>query len=391
MPAQCAGREASIALSKACFTRFLDNDAPLHNFLDAGPALAASLYAELSGDVDPLTRLLDRSFDHLGEFPMRSGLSGGLAGLFAATQMATEWLPELASLSRALRKVLANCGPTEQCEPLEWHHYDLVSGPAGVLLALSLAGEQDQGETRAMAQVLADLCGSHDLEQLRIFAYRDDEQLAWHYGKTNTGLAHGVAGILAALCAADRAAARPDTALREAVLRMASWLMAHSYTDSRAIVTWPPGVPTSGDPARAFSRRQAWCYGTPGVAWALWDAGALLGEPGIEQFALHAFESFCNLFDEAAYLGEGPDDSLPVCHGAAGTLAIANAFNERAQLPQAAALAERLEEYLLDHTTAIASIAATNMTLQTGAGGILAVLLMRGGASRRWLPLLALR
>jgi hypothetical protein len=52
--------------------------------------------------------------------------------------------------------------------------------------------------------------------------------------------------------------------------------------------------------------------------------------------------------------------------------------------------AERLEAYLLARADEIGQLAHENMTLRTGASGILAVLLVRCGGQRNWLPHIAL-
>src|SRR6266851_2003808 len=67
-----------------------------------------------------------------------------------------------------------------------------------------------------------------------------------------------------------------------------------------------------------------------------------------------------------------PGGTLAVCHGAAGVLAIADAFARHAGLSEAAALGDRLEGYLLDHSDEMAS---WPLSLHHGSGGVLAVLI----------------
>ena len=73
-----------------------------------------------------------------------------------------------------------------------------------------------------------------------------------------------------------------------------------------------------------MQRRQAWCYGSPGIAWALWESGRVLGRKDLEAFALDSMASFCAAFDPDFHLDAEPVARLGFCHGAAGTLAVFN-------------------------------------------------------------------
>jgi hypothetical protein len=124
----------------------------------------------------------------------------------------------------------------------------------------------------------------------------------------------------------------------------------------------------------------------------LWQAGSLLDDADLSVFATEAMESFCAAFDEGFYIENGPpEDALSVCHGAAGMLAIADAFAVHASHVAASSLAEQLQAYLLAHLEEVRELADTNMSLLTGTSGILAVLFVRCGSERGWLSQIALR
>jgi hypothetical protein len=171
-------------------------------------------------------------------------------------------------------------------------------------------------------------------------------------------------------------------------------LVGQSYVDDRRLVTWTPAA-RGGAPPQGASRRQAWCYGTPGTAWTLWEAGRVLADHDLQLFAVGAMRSFCRAFEVGFYLydsdGGSPGETLAICHGAAGTLAIADAFARHAGMPEAARLADSLEAYLLARLDEVRGLAAVSMGLQAGAGGVLATLVTRQGGDRRWLGLAALR
>jgi hypothetical protein len=95
--------------------------------------------------------------------------------------------------------------------------------------------------------------------------------------------------------------------------------------------------------------RAAWCYGSPGLARALWFAGKALGCAEYREIAIAAME--------AVYrrpLNVRRIDSPTFCHGVAGLLQITLRFAHDTGLPQFTGAARTLSEQLLslyDHNT----------------------------------------
>jgi hypothetical protein len=340
-------------------------------------------------------------------------MSGGAAGrLFALRIAAIAW-PTLAGVAAAMRARL--CGyvatrPWATCD-VGWADYDLVTGPAGILLAFAADPAIDAASRVPLVAHLAQLCAEDDLRGLRVGQYRDEELRGWNYGGINLGLAHGLPGVVAAL----RAAADVDglTPVTESALRhLTGRLLAESCADARGVLTWPFGsdgtagtaggtAGTAGRPSvrtvrRTASRREAWCYGCPGIAWTLWEAGRVLGEPELQAFAGRAAASFIDAYDDDFYLCARPGDdfdreTLGICHGAAGLLVIFDAFTRHAGLPGAAELRDHLAGYLGDRLDAVVGLARRDSTLQCGASGVLAALLTAADGDRHWLAALGLR
>ena len=221
----------------------------------------------------------------------------------------------------------------------------------------------------------------------RIGAHAGHPLVGWAQGGVVTGLAHGVAGPVAALSMAlPRLPSPADAGIP--LYRLASWLADQRFTDSRGVVSWPGRVPAPASEGEV--RRQGWCYGTPGVAWALWTAGDALVRSGhtdgeeLCAVAVEAMRTLCTAYDPDHYLDHDP---LAVCHGAAGVLLVADAFARHTGSPAAAALCDGLVSYLTDRLDEITTLDAT---LLSGAAGVLAALLTAAGGSRGWLPCLAL-
>ncbi|WP_030991584.1 lanthionine synthetase LanC family protein [Streptomyces sp. NRRL WC-3744] len=319
---------------------------------------------------------------------------GGLAGTLVGLCLGARVHPALRPVADRLATHLRGSRPRYRTHDVAFPDYDLISGPSGTLLALC-AAEPEAEPPRPLAAHLAQLCDEEELPRLRTGQYADHPYLAWVHGRVNTGMGHGVAGLVTALTAALRrtatGAAHAD-GLAGALGRATRWLVRQAYDDERGVRSWP-GAGPADPPDRAAHPRQAWCYGTPGVAWALWDAADALGDTAAADRAAAAFTTLAEHYDETFHLyGDTPGDRLGLCHGAAGVLAVADAFDRHARLPAATALKHRLARHL---TARLPAHPATGWStdLLNGLPGALAALLTatQEAAPRPWLSCLGLR
>ena len=198
----------------------------------------------------------------------------------------------LTGLIDQTRRLLA--GVQWRTSAVAWVDYDLFRGPAGLVLA----GASNTGPTDPFvpaARHLARLCDDPGLEGLRA-GTEISPPSAFNIGRINTGMGHGVTGVASALRHAVETF-EDGSDYRPALRRACDWLVEEAYLADRDFITWPP---VGRDGARASGvadRRQAWCYGTPGVAWTLWDAGRVLGDPSLQVLGEEAMRSFCRVFD----------------------------------------------------------------------------------------------
>ncbi|MFJ8695429.1 lanthionine synthetase LanC family protein [Streptomyces roseolilacinus] len=329
-----------------------------------------------------------------GRGPGHHGLyDGGLAGTLAGLRLGAALHPRLHHVADRLRDRLVAAATTREGrrQGVRLADYDLILGPAGILLAHCAGTRPAPGHLLPYRDRLAALCDSDDLWRLRTDGYAGHPHLAWLQGRVNTGMGHGVAGVTAALTAAVR---HTGPAAGDALRRAARWLEAQAYEDDRGLRTWPGAGLDGRTPPRDAVPRQAWCYGAPGVAWALWDAADALGDTGAADRAAAVFTRLADRYDEGFHLcGDGPADVLGLCHGAAGVLVVADAFARYAGHAGAAGLRERLTALLRERLPgALVPPSGWSAELLTGAPGTLAALLTTAyGASRAWLPCLGLR
>ena len=281
--------------------------------------------------------------------PVAPGLFSGLSGLaFTTAALARDgqrYGRLLSAVEQACLPVAEHWSRSLRGEAgMSVHRFDLISGLAGIgahLLARSTQPHVERTLTELLA-ALVDLA-TPDAEPPRWFTppqflYDEATVRMYPHGNLNCGLAHGIPGPLAlmALALADGV----DTAgLAGAVADTAQWLTAHRCDDEWG-VNWPTAValpaPSAASevPAADMAGRAAWCYGSPGVARALWLAGEALGDAALRELAVEAMKAVYRRPLHAREI-----DSPTFCHGIAGLLQITLRFahDTRMELFQEAA------------------------------------------------------
>jgi hypothetical protein len=227
--------------------------------------------------------------------------------------------------------------------------FDLISGLSGVgaYLLCRRQSEEATATLRAILSSLVALTAKTDglPSWYTPVHLMGDETMARLYpnGNLNCGLAHGIPGPLALMALALRFGIEVE-GLKDAIEHVAAWLDHHRVDDVWG-VNWPAVVPVApegtGDASEEPSRA-AWCYGSPGVARALWLTGEALDCPRYRELAIEAME--------AVYrrpIRERHIDSPTFCHGVAGLLQITLRFACDTGLPLFAEAAGTLSNQLL--------------------------------------------
>jgi hypothetical protein len=284
--------------------------------------------------------------DRYARPPGHPGLfDGGLAGRALGLAHAAAVEPRLGRVAYLAADRLS------AADPDHYPGYDLVAGLSGAVTTLATLRPYRADRIGPPARHLAALAGTAG----------DDP-----------GMAHGAAGVLAALLAAWPVVTDADRVpVARAIRRLATRLVAHSRRDAR---------------------RPAWCHGTPGVAWQLAEAGRILGDTELHGVALRAMTSLADGWNDDVHLDAGTaGDRLSFCHGAAGVLAIADAFALHTGLDPARRLADHLYDLATAEVRHLVDLAAGDLSVRDGATGVLAVLLSRAPVQRGWLHVAGLR
>ncbi len=272
------------------------------------------------------------------------GLFSGLSGLaFAAWQLSrggTRYLRLLNSLDQAtcFRAIAAAKGIRGR-RGVSFAEFDAISGLSGVGAYL-LCRRDDPRIMTALSQVvqaLMDLLSDGEplprwYTPARLLGSEQTRQYCPH-GNLNFGLAHGVPAPLALLSLAHAAGVSPSSA--ETIAHTADWLCENRCDDAWGI-NWPSILPLvqtdlanggrlevpSAQSAPDGPSRCAWCYGSPGIARALWLAGEALDRDDYRDLAVAAMKAVFLRPIAARRI-----DSPTFCHGVSGLLAIALRFS----------------------------------------------------------------
>jgi class I lanthipeptide synthase len=333
---------------------------PVGGFLN-GLAGTALLHARLAA-VDPV--FAQAALRHWTAASQNPGPHRGAAGIFsspgglaASLIIGSVYLPDPGSqravTARAVRWLAARAvdlahGREEHLRAggvgTPWAMYDAINGLAGigrVLLAALTAG-YDMAESGLLA-ALHTLTAMIDTQYGRRPGWwlpAGERSTVHPSGAATTGMAHGIAGPVSLLATA-HAAGWSVAGQRAAIQSAAHWLLRWRMD---ATHSWAPYVTSDeldSDTAQpSAGRRDAWCYGAPGIGRALILAGSALADP---QLTTAGEAAIASLSDRPADLWdvEGPT----LCHGYAGVLqsaptsqggtgdsaaaAIADAFNPR--------------------------------------------------------------
>lgn len=289
------------------------------------------------------------------------GLFGGTAGLAFTLMLASRggirYRKTLTGLHESLcTQVLAVPWRRPETEGgVSSSDFDVIVGAAGVLAYLVSIEPPDQMIQRAVAHLLTYLLWLGEpgqpagRERWYIPPHLLPNELhreAFPRGNFNCGLAHGIAGPLAALSLAWLAGYRTP-GLRETIAFLANWVVEHRVTREWGI-DWPDSIPPeSAVAAHEWRRlpvtRAAWCYGAPGVARSLWLAGCALEDEELRTWGIEAIESTLR---RPISLRGIPSPIL--CHGNAGLLQICLRFAHESESEVVQAQIPALVEQILD-------------------------------------------
>lgn len=325
------------------------------------------------------------------------GLFNGLSGYAFATRYlargGTRYRNAQAEIDAALHPAISRrCGFLKSQEQFACSDFDAISGFAGIAAYL-LTRQDDPGAQTILLEVVEFLVAllGDDRKPPRWYTPShliagESMQRGFPEGNLNCGLAHGVPGPLAVLSLAYECGVRLPR-LEDAIERAACWLIQNRSDDAWG-PNWPSawGVAGPGAAPAPPVARAAWCYGSPGIARALWLAGRALHRREFQDLAQEALTAAFRRPFATLKL-----DSPMFCHGQVGVLQItwrlARETQDAALIQATAFLTESILARLdttPDTDPTVAHPLTTRWLLEGLAGMALALFTVGESASPDW-------
>lgn len=331
------------------------------------------------------------------DLPLSLGLMNGIGGVALVAALMSRNGKRYTQLTAGLHSTIKNHSSGvrrshthQSAGELLTADFDLVSGATGLAAYGLTAEDANLGGDVSRAEVLRLI--NWTLSEPPDRAYFIQPHKTHHIktaeefpnGHLDLGLAHGIAGPLAAISLSTLQ--KHDLHNQKiAVERLADALLANRlHCDAQ------PDWPTVISPGKEVSpARMAWCYGNPGIAHSLMLAGQALDSDELRTMALSAFERI-----ESRPFSAGQLNSPMLCHGFAGVVQIGLRLLAAAPSDRLAQLSASLCEALVDSVEAWIDSGHLKLEDATdnskhgfleGAAGILLVLLsIRNCATMSW-------
>lgn len=149
--------------------------------------------------------------------------------------------------------------------------------------------------------------------------YLEEDKIDYPNGNFNLGLSHGITGILAILSKAKLEGVVVEGQIT-AINKVAKWLK-DKRQQKEGFLYWDTVVSfieeTSLEKEDHDLTQDSWCYGSPGVARTLFQAGKALDNSELMEFA---YESYCSIFSRS--ISSWSLHSPTFCHGISGLLMV---------------------------------------------------------------------
>ena len=231
--------------------------------------------------------------------------------------------------------------------------FDVIQGLSGIgRYVLCFIEEKEM--RLAMEQILVylvKLCADKEYKGLVIPGWYVSSDRCTGYdskeypnGHFNCGMSHGIPGVLALMSIALMKGVEVS-GQREAIHKIANWVIKWKENDEYGPL-WPARISWKENQegkSRNVVPREAWCYGGPGVARALWLSGNAVNNEEWKSVALETFRGTAMRPDTKWNI-----ESDTFCHGRAGLLQMVQRMYSESGDELIGELRDKLLEQVLD-------------------------------------------
>jgi lantibiotic modifying enzyme len=212
---------------------------------------------------------------------------------------------------------------------VEMFDYDVIEGLAGVAnyLLLDETTWSDK-HIQSIISYFISLTEDYEFDNKKLpkwhihaqYLFSEEEKTQYPDGIFNLGLSHGITGPLIILCKAYEKGIQLPGQL-DAIARLSQQIVRLKLEESNR---WGGMLSLSEyllPQQQSTHTRDAWCYGTPGVAYALLTAADILNDHALHQTAIQAMEELIG--------NESGIFSPTFCHGYSGLAYIFKRFYDK--------------------------------------------------------------
>ncbi|WIM40591.1 lanthionine synthetase C family protein [Paenibacillus sp. PK4536] len=216
--------------------------------------------------------------------------------------------------------------------------YDVIEGLSGIANYLLLHPEEERIQQLQINVIdyLIQLSKDKEVKGIKVpgwyipsaHQFTAQESELYPDGNFNLGLSHGISGPLLLLSKAWKQGIKRE-GQDQAIRKMADFLLQFASEEDhhlfwKGFISWKEFESGHASTEESF-RRDAWCYGNPGIGLALWYAGTALEEPLYSDLAItnlkETVQDIHSIF------------SPTFCHGYAGILQILQTIDKQSSVP----------------------------------------------------------
>lgn len=292
-------------------------------------------------------------------------LFSGLTGICFSIHVASKQGMRYQTLLSKLHPILINMIEQDYFQTIKEMHkrgellssfqYDVIAGISGVLSYLLEYADQEAIHNCAhqIVEHLVMLCRPIMIDGQILpgwytpssHLYRDEHKKQYPNGCFDTGIAHGIAGCLAALSKAYLKGIVVENQL-EAIQEIATWLQNTRCQVGEIDSVWPSRFGFNQEKKIEIGSdfyRDGWCYGAPGIASALYVASQALKNEKLQQYSIDVMMDVCKRFSQRQNL-----ECVSFCHGFAGLLTMIHRMNIELESDVLSETSQKILDCILD-------------------------------------------
>ncbi|WP_025689411.1 lanthionine synthetase C family protein [Paenibacillus zanthoxyli] len=262
---------------------------------------------------------------------MFCGLAGVAFAVMSASRKGTRYTGFLTELNEritdgvwaALNEIKRTASEKEGVSPMA---YDVIMGLTGIGRYLLEVKDHDKAALTlsGILEYLVELTCPIEVDGYTVpgwyvpqkHQFTEESKKEYPHGSFNCGLSHGIPGPLALMSLALQKGVEVE-GQRDAIRRASHWLIEHAEIGEHGLY-WPSAISFEQETVhegQSEHSRDAWCYGTAGVARSLFLAGQSLQDDSLCQWGIRGFDAIFSRTEEQWNV-----DSPTFCHGLSGLL-----------------------------------------------------------------------